>query len=650
MERGSKARKLFGKVGLTSNVAQLAGTLKALRGLSEEDLAMIMGMTERSLHGSVDEAWKQVHVDVDLPLLKGGVFTLGITSLSKALQYAVNSIPKYRETLRELYRQRPCSQSGPYTLLLYADETTPGNIVNLELPRKLLIVSASIKELGPSILKVGAMWWYLAIIRTVSCKLIRGGGAAVWTKLLQQLFMVEEIATKGVQLDFGGGELVTFFFKMGNFLLDGDAIRMMYGSKGGRPKMPCIGCLNVVSDDKLCRGGLVALTTSDPSLFDIATDADIWQKADLLESARPAALPRLSMALGLNYVPEGFLWCKPLRPFIRPAACLTYDAMHVVLAQGVADLEYEQLLPRLAEEGIRWEHLHSYCQSDWRCPKSLGGAAKIRGAFSASKHTHWRSTGSFSLYASEHLALMPVMLHFLTTVAAKRCPGRLDKEIGSFRALAVVVALVKDGKMGASDADRLQRAAQVRAEAFARAYPNAKGSSHKQHWVHHLSLQLARDGFVLDCFVGERNQSVVKKAALSIENTIAFETSVSKRVLTHTLACLDDPALFQNRLLRPQPHAELGLVASGMMHDGSVYSQHDVVIMSDAFFGVCACAEVAGDMHFLAYQLEVVEQITPSAHCCRNSGSFQCFPACSSVRMAAAWYWADAVHIVVLVM
>ena len=213
MERGSKARKLFGKVGLTSNVAQLAGTLKALRGLSEEDLAMIMGMTERSLHGSVDEAWKQVHVDVDLPLLKGGVFTLGITSLSKALQYAVNSIPKYRETLRELYRQRPCSQSGPYTLLLYADETTPGNIVNLELPRKLLIVSASIKELGPSILKVGAMWWYLAIIRTVSCKLIRGGGAAVWTKLLQQLFMVEEIATKGVQLDFGGGELVTFFLK-----------------------------------------------------------------------------------------------------------------------------------------------------------------------------------------------------------------------------------------------------------------------------------------------------------------------------------------------------------------------------------------------------------------------------------------------------
>ena len=141
--------------------------------------------------------------------------------------------------------------------------------------------------------------------------------------------------------------------------------------------MPCIGCLNVVSDDKLCRGGLVALTTSDPSLFDIATDADIWQKADLLESARPAALPRLSMALGLNYVREGFLWCKPLRPFIRPAACLTYDAMHVVLAQGVADLEYEQLLPRLAEEGIRWEHLHSYCQSDWKFPRSLGGQPKF---------------------------------------------------------------------------------------------------------------------------------------------------------------------------------------------------------------------------------------------------------------------------------
>ena len=147
MERGSKARKLFGKVGLTSNVAQLAGTLKALRGLSEEDLAMIMGMTERSLHGSVDEAWKQVHVDVDLPLLKGGVFKLGITSLSKALQYAVNSIPTYRETLRELYRQRPCSQSGPYTLLLYADETTPGNNLRPDKGRAYEAITFTFKNL-----------------------------------------------------------------------------------------------------------------------------------------------------------------------------------------------------------------------------------------------------------------------------------------------------------------------------------------------------------------------------------------------------------------------------------------------------------------------------------------------------------------------
>ena len=358
MERNAKIRKLFAKAGLTSYVTHLAKTLEALRTLDEEELEMILGMkTRKSLQGSVDEVWDELRVAVRIPLVSGGNYTLDIVSWTKALQHAVRTSSSFRELLTALFRAHACTLTNPYSLAYYADETIPGNTVNLDFPRKTLAMSASIKELGPSTLSLGAAWIPLVFVRSIVCKTIVGGGGAVFTVLLRQMFLVEKIATQGVLLDLDVGT-VAFYFRMGNCLLDGDTIGMMYGSKRGRPELPCIGCLNVVSDGALVRddNGLVPLSCVDASLLSIASNEDLWQKADALEDAaarhNATALKQLETSLGLNYHPEGFLWCKPLRHFIRPAETLTFDPMHILLSQGVADLEYEHLLPRLSEEGI----------------------------------------------------------------------------------------------------------------------------------------------------------------------------------------------------------------------------------------------------------------------------------------------------------
>ena len=654
MLRNAKARKLFGAIGLTSNVSHLAKTLQAVQNLSDEERDMVLGMTERTLISSVDELWNALHVVMNLPLLSGGAFSLAYVSWSKALQYIAKNSPCYRELLKALHGARPCTRAAPYTLVLYADETIPGNIINLDYPRKSLVMRGCIKELGPSILKIGVAWIPLIIIRTVICKTIDGGGAAVWTALLHQLFLVEKIADDGIVLDLGD-EVVTFFFRMGNFMLDGDAIRIMFGSKGGRPKMPCIGCVNVTSDPALVRDGMVDLCSYDASAFVISTDADLWRKADALEAASAgskALLKRLETAYGMNYAPRAFLWCRPLRHFIHPAQSLTFDPMHIVLSQGMADDEYEHLLPRLAEADITWEDMHRFCNADWKIPKCFGSVSRICEAFGTSKHTHWINNHSFALGAAVHLMLMPIFLHFLLTIAVKMRPGRLDKEIDSFQTLSVVVALLKDGKIGSADAGRLQRACEAHGKAFHRAYPDSTSKKAKPHWLFHVPLQLERDGWILDCFVGERSHTVFKQCAQTVSNLRIFESSVGKRLLAHNMACLENPDVFRDRLLKPKPSMQLGgPAAPAMVWEGCLFARDDIVVIGDTFFVIGVCSELAGELHLVASSLDIVEQVTPSAARCRKNISLHRFSLRgASLRFAAAWYWTDADHALVILM
>lgn len=427
---------------------------------------------------------------------------------------------------------------------------------------------------------------------------------------------------------------------MGNFLLDGDAIRLVYGSKGGRPKLPCIGCLNVTSDTNAIGAGMVDLCCTDSSLFDFATDDDLWRKADLLEAAIPRDRKKLSTSLGVNYVPQGFLWCKPLRPFVFPASCLTYDAMHVIYANGIADDEYTNILPRLIAAGVTWKHMRDYFQSAWCHAKVFGGRNALRTAFGRGMEQHFSSSGSCSFTAGQHLCIMPIFLHFLETVVAQMRPGCLEQEINSFRALSAVSFLVRHGKSSADHAARLRDACSAWAQATARAYPDAAKRSHKAHWLHHIPTQLLRDGLVLDCFVGERNQGMFKEAVRTIANTSSFESSVMARVLSRCLAHVEVPNAFRDHLLKPQACVELGgLSAPAMKFGGKLFAKDDVIVHRENFYCIVACALVGNQYHFLVRAFEVLGQRTPSSYRCAQIPTVACIAAELEDYHATAWHW-----------
>ena len=114
-DRAAKMRKLFGPSGLHDNTANLAKTLKALRGLSDDELHDVLDTTRPSLQRGVHQVWEAVRVDIELPLAAGGATKLGIASWSKALPYFMTESANYKDLMRQLWHTKPCSKTNPYT-------------------------------------------------------------------------------------------------------------------------------------------------------------------------------------------------------------------------------------------------------------------------------------------------------------------------------------------------------------------------------------------------------------------------------------------------------------------------------------------------------------------------------------------------------
>ena len=204
----------------------------------------------------------------------------------------------------------------------------------------------------------------------------------------------------------------------------------------------------------------------------------------------------------------------------------------------------------------------------------------------------------------------------------------------------MVSLFVRDGRRSVDHAARLRDACTAWAQATARAYGDDARHSHKAHWLHHIPIQVARYGFVLDCFVGERNQGMVKEAVRTIENTTSFEASCLSRILSRCLSKVEEPDAFRDHLLKAKACVELGGLAAPAMHfGGKLFAKADIIVHREGFFCIVACALAFNQYQFVARGLEVLDQRTPSSYRCAQNPSMTCIAAELVDYHAAAWYW-----------
>ena len=350
----------------------------------------------------------------------------------------------------------------------------------------------------------------------------------------------------------------------------------------------------------------VSLSCDDPNRFQFATNEDIWEKADALTAASAAhmdrpAFARLQTSLGLHFEPESLLWDVELRQYVKPADVLTYDGMHILLANGLLDNELTLFLPQLLAAGFPWNAITAVFEADWKTCKVFRQGRPLRGIFTEYRRSKLAKEHVFSTFASEGFALVPILGYLLWTVAIPRLRALgvdLTAQMQSFFALQSVIALIKEGKRadGAHPREVLQ-AIRRHLVAFKRAYPDAVCKP-KNHWLWHLALQLERDGFCMDCFVGERFNHLLKTSIRELDNTTDFEHSVTRRLLAYHLEALEHPEANSDTLSKAVRCEELEGISVAGRHvtvahiglagrfDGCVLAEGDMVRLNDVIHQV----------------------------------------------------------------
>ena len=621
----SKRRRLQSLVGL-GGVSDAA--LQKIVNRLREEPGLLDEVSKKTLATATSDVMDIIGRHSDLPREKGDPFDWAHSCPQKLLQYFVEKSHPFAQMLEKRMAETPCNQAHPWSCVMYCDEVTPGNILRPDSGRKVHCFYMSFRELGPEVLCHSEGWLPIAVLRNTAVKTVRGKLSAAMRQLLRCLFTgPSALQETGVLLRLPSGPQI-LVAQLTNMLADESALKSVWGSKGAAALLPCFLCKNLTTrqlDRHDSSAYLRDLSCHDIGQFDLATNADVWEKVDHLKSiagnSTKAQVERMEKAFGLSHSPEGVLADLDLRRVVQPITVHSYDSMHVALSNGIASFEIHAFLRRGQAAGVTLEALHSFLAADWVFPAHLKNKGRsVPNVFTPARQG---SGDHFKAAASEVLLIIPVLRYFAVTVLLPT--GLMREEIQSLLAMCKVVDELQALKRGKGSADAVEAAVSEHLRAFGIAYCDEFKPKH--HFAIHLASQIRRDGGILmDAFVLERKHQMVKICAEHTDNTVSYEKSVLCRAVLQQLRDLQDPGWssfgLQGRILPfPELRASLGVaeaVASQqLVAHGVRIAAGDIVQVDSDLLRVETCALLDQRLFFIARKLTCLKVVAAKIWRCR---------------------------------
>ena len=575
-----------------------------------------------------------------LPLIDGGTWDWHYLLPQAVLRKSLAESSVIAEAYRDALSRRANSSQSPWSMILYFDELTPGQVLRPDNKRKTMSVYTSFVELGPHLLSRTQFWSTIAVARTSMIRKVVGGWSRMLRDLLRAAFAGQETFESGVLVYAGGPQL--FFARLSNVIADEAALKLALDCKGASGLRPCPGCKNVMlrGCDIACRdssGYLVEITCADMNKFDWASDVDIFDAIDLLLRSKDTmgvgAFGRLEMSSGFNHNPDGLLADLQMRAHCRPASTLTFDPMHCLWSNGVVAVEVHCLLIKMVSNTkFTWRDLQDFCRAEWQFPAFCRAKGRaIHEVFNDSREKS--SKDSFKAGATELLIVLPLVMHFAEIFLARFLP----EEVRSLRALVAVAHECQEAKFGRGNAEKLASAVSHHLDIFRSVY-GEEWMRPKHHYVCHLPRQVARDGFLLDAFTLERKHQEVKRAASNADKTIQFELSTLARVHLEesrnrsNLECGDG---LRGPRVRHGPLA--AIVADCLEHRGLCIQADDIVVQGSVPLRVAGAMLMdEHGLQLLVRPLTFVRRLSGIACVWKPQAGFaRCSP--EGVRPAACW-------------
>jgi hypothetical protein len=548
---------------------------------------------------------------------------------------------------RALMQGRRSTPGEPWHVAIYTDEIVPGNPLAQQNHRKAWAWYVSFLEFGAELLCHAEYWMPVAVIRNEVVKNVKGGLSAVARALFRHMFLERDWNSCGLLLRPKDSPPFLFWAKLAHIFGDEAALKAIWGSKGASGLVPCFQCLNVVSSrSELATHQahtnadysrpLVHIGCADASLLHLATDADIWEKHDMLQRQQPilgkGAFEELEKTLGLRYVPEGVLADIGLRAHVRPTHN-TYDPFHCTVAGGIAQHETFLFLKHLQTLGVTWEHVRQLMLA-WQCPGWKRSSVSMSQVFTHSRRKSCKE--AFKATGAEMLSVYPV-LRYIADVVVDKAAARA--QVKSFKAMCAVVDKTRPGLPRHS---QVVDAVQKHLRAFSEAYPD-EDCIPKHHFCMHLRASSA--GMLLTTFVCERKHIMVKKCAAHVTRPELLEKACLLKTWVEQRRQLQE---FQIPSLLGRQHPLDGLafgpaVAAKYVRlaSGLTIAVDDVVVIDDRdfFCKVVACVKLIHDgrLVLLAEPLHVVERLGSKVYKCAVGSPWMHVEASRCKEVARNW-------------
>lgn len=442
-----------------------------------------------------------------------------IYCLCKHCPYLVNVLAK-------------CARADkPFNVILYTDETTPGNELAPELTKQVQCIYWSLAEFPKWLRSRDCGWFFFGVAKTLTQKQIAGGLGGLVKQVLAVFFDPMLSFTGGITLPSAGGPAFVFRAKLGSFIQDEKAYKFMWSVKGASGLKCCMECNNIfrcplhkLADDDYCKHVALAL----PHEFDQASDAEFFQAWDHLAESKNEVAPeefhRMQQVLGITYDADALAF-DPLARQIGGVRSTMWDWQHGKVGSGgmfqyvgnAFCLELEKTGTSLASLDAFTAEVKMPMNGKINLPKKFFQKRVRRKPCS-----HWRA------FAGDTITALRVLGLYVDAEGLVEKQPALAKHCHCLQLELSILDLLMAPR---DDPDKLERMMVEHHVLCLELYP-FKMLKVKPHLMLHLPDQQRRFGFSQSCFPGERRHHITKLAA---SHSSGVDTKVVMSILRRSL-------------------------------------------------------------------------------------------------------------------
>ena len=552
-ERPAKLQKLdaFKRKLPYISASALAAFLGDVKESGPPELGNRKQIQEATAHALKSTAYGPMVTQAPAKLSDGNTRDILYVNPLSLLAAAVEQGGSYTKLMLGALEEKGCSFEKPFHVLLYADEIVPGNALGHHVSRKVWCFYMSILEFGPLQLQKEQAWLTVMIQRTSIVNTLSAGVSQLYKILLRAIFLNPECqVSNGLGLKMQDS-LKHIFLQFGGILQDGGAHKNTWSVKGDGGTKFCPLCLNLVSS----RSNLVsqdgeAILTSDmhfSSNLVLASNSSIWKSIDTLAKKKNELTQHnfklWEQAAGYNFEPQGLLFDKELREYVKPADHFLHDWMHCLLCNGIVATIMNLLLKDLEVAKLDFYDMFQKYLQFWSLPKSMN-ASSLGSLFTAKKKKANKDANTFKASAGEFLGLYPILTYFLQKVLLPS--GTCPKQCMVFVELSNLLDLLQTIPLGKITAKQVEASVDALFKALEVAgwvcFFHAKF-----HWLVHFAGHLSNLQCLPSCFTHERKHKTVKRFLQTVTNTATYEKSVLGEVVAQDLFDIRQEGVFASQ-------------------------------------------------------------------------------------------------------